>query len=67
MLAAVQDSRFIVWYHPSVIYSDRDLLPLTQFSKEDRLVRALTPGVVWRGYQLVRRLPLAQLGRRGYP
>lgn len=36
MLAAMQDNKFIVWYHPAVIYSDRDLLPLTQFTKEER-------------------------------
>lgn len=37
MLAAMQDNKFVVWYHPAVIYSDKDLLPLTRFTKESRL------------------------------
>ncbi len=34
MLAAMQDDKFVVWYHPAVIYSDKDLLPRTRFTKE---------------------------------
>lgn len=41
MLAAMQDNKFIVWYHPAVIYSDRELLPLTKFTKEGRSVQIL--------------------------
>lgn len=36
MLAAMQDNKFVVWYHPAVIYSDKDLLPLTRYTKEGR-------------------------------
>ena len=36
MLAAMQDNKFVVWYHPAVIYSDKDLLPHTCYSKEGR-------------------------------
>ncbi len=41
MLAAMQDNKFIVWSHPAVIYSDRELLPLTKFTKEGRSVQIL--------------------------
>ena len=34
MLAAMQDDKFVVWYHPAVIYSDKDLLPHIRFTKE---------------------------------
>ena len=37
MLAAMQDDKFVVWYHPAVIYTDKDLLPLTRIIKEGRL------------------------------
>lgn len=37
MLAAMQDDKFIVWYHPAVIYSDKDLLTLTQYTRQERL------------------------------
>lgn len=36
MLAAMQDNKFVVWYYPAVIYSDKDLLPLTRYIKEGR-------------------------------
>ena len=36
MLAAMQDNKFVVWYHPAVVYSDKDLLPLTIVQKEGR-------------------------------
>ena len=34
MLAAMQESRFTIWYHPAVIYVDRGLLPKTVIEKE---------------------------------
>ena len=36
MLAAMQDNKFVVWYHPAVVYADKDLLPLTIVHKEGR-------------------------------
>ena len=36
MLAAMQDAKFVVWYHPAVVYTDRDLLPQTLLCKEGR-------------------------------
>lgn len=38
MLAAMQDNSFVVWYHPGIIYADKDLLPLTLITKEGRYV-----------------------------
>ena len=29
MLAGMQNNKLLVWYHPAVVYTDRDLLPLT--------------------------------------
>lgn len=34
MLAAMQDGKFVVWYHPAVVYFDKDLLPQTTVHKE---------------------------------
>lgn len=34
MLAAMQDNRLTVWYHPAIVYSDKDLLPVTLVHKE---------------------------------
>ena len=34
MLAAMQDGKFVLWYHPAVVYTDRDLLPQTLLRKE---------------------------------
>eukprot|EP00731_Ephydatia_muelleri_P030250 Em0021g773a len=34
MLAAMQDGKFVLWYHPVVVYTDRDLLPQTLLRKE---------------------------------
>ncbi|KAH3805337.1 hypothetical protein DPMN_133638 [Dreissena polymorpha] len=34
MLAALADGKFTVWYYPSAVYVDRDLLPMTVFEKE---------------------------------
>ncbi|XP_052215553.1 intraflagellar transport protein 80 homolog isoform X1 [Dreissena polymorpha] len=34
MLAALADGKFTVWYYPSAVYVDRDLLPRTVFEKE---------------------------------
>ena len=36
MLAAMQDKTFVVWYHPAVVYADKDLLPHTVVHKEGR-------------------------------
>ncbi len=36
MLAVMQDNKFVVWYHPAVLYIDKDLLPLTRLVKEGR-------------------------------
>jgi intraflagellar transport protein 80 len=36
MLAALADGKFTVWYYPSAVYVDRDLLPRTVFEKEAR-------------------------------
>lgn len=36
MLAAMQDNKFVVWFHPAVIYTDKDLLPRTQYTREGR-------------------------------
>ena len=38
MLAALADGKFTVWYYPSAVYVDRDLLPKTVFEKEARYV-----------------------------
>lgn len=34
MLAALADGKFTVWYYPSAVYVDKDLLPKTVFEKE---------------------------------
>uniref|UniRef100_A0A061RJ59 Intraflagellar transport protein 80-like n=1 Tax=Tetraselmis sp. GSL018 TaxID=582737 RepID=A0A061RJ59_9CHLO len=34
MLAAMVDGRLAVWYYPEVVYTDRDLLPVTRTSRE---------------------------------
>ncbi|WAR28818.1 IFT80-like protein [Mya arenaria] len=34
MLAALADGKFTVWYYPSAVYVDRDLMPKTVFEKE---------------------------------
>jgi intraflagellar transport protein 80 len=36
MLVAIADSKFIVWYYPSIVYIDRDLLPAIKHTREDR-------------------------------
>ena len=36
MLAALADGKFTVWYYPSAVYVDRDLLPKTVHEKEAR-------------------------------
>lgn len=36
MLAAFQDGRFIVWYYPSAVYVDQDILPKTLLEKDSR-------------------------------
>lgn len=38
VLAALQDGKFSVWYHPAVVYTDPDLLLKTQLQKEGRCV-----------------------------
>ena len=45
MLAAMQDNKFVVWYHPAVVYADKDLLPLTIVHKEGRWVGVHVCGV----------------------
>ncbi|XP_067307985.1 intraflagellar transport protein 80 homolog [Pseudorasbora parva] len=34
ILCGVQDSQFTVWYYPSVVFVDKDLLPKTIFTKD---------------------------------
>ncbi|XP_016420867.1 intraflagellar transport protein 80 homolog [Sinocyclocheilus rhinocerous] len=36
ILCGVQDSRFTVWYYPSVVFVDKDLLPKTIFTRDSR-------------------------------
>ena len=36
MLAALQDGKFTVWYYPSAVYVDQDILPLTLLEKDSR-------------------------------
>ena len=38
MLAAIQDNHFTIWYYPSVVYADRDILQLTQYDKSARYI-----------------------------
>lgn len=36
ILAGMQDGRFTVWYHPTVVYTDKDLLYETIVRREGR-------------------------------
>lgn len=36
MLAALTDGKIFVWYYPSAVYVDKDLLPKTVFEKDTR-------------------------------
>ncbi len=36
MVAAVVDCKVAVWYHPGVVWTDRDLLDQTKFVRSDR-------------------------------
>ena len=36
ILAGMQDGRFTVWYHPTVVYTDKDLLYGTIVRREGR-------------------------------
>ena len=38
MLAAFQDGKFTVWYYPSAVYVDQDILPQTLLEKDSRSV-----------------------------
>lgn len=38
MLAAVDDGKLAVWYHPMVAFTNKDLLPQTVVRQEDRYV-----------------------------
>lgn len=29
ILVGMQDTRLIAWYHPAIVFTDQDLLPLT--------------------------------------
>uniref|UniRef100_A0A673GGL4 Uncharacterized protein n=1 Tax=Sinocyclocheilus rhinocerous TaxID=307959 RepID=A0A673GGL4_9TELE len=49
ILCGVQDSRFTVWYYPSVVFVDKDLLPKTIFTRDSRYT--LTPAN-WAIYKL---------------
>uniref|UniRef100_A0A673GH61 Uncharacterized protein n=1 Tax=Sinocyclocheilus rhinocerous TaxID=307959 RepID=A0A673GH61_9TELE len=51
ILCGVQDSRFTVWYYPSVVFVDKDLLPKTIFTRDSRYT--LTPAN-WAIYKLSR-------------
>eukprot|EP00906_Rhabdomonas_costata_P015489 RCo022262 len=35
ILVAIADNRLVVWYYPSVVYIDRDLLPKTKIIRQD--------------------------------
>ena len=41
MLAALSDSKLTVWFYPSAVYVDRDLLAITLMEKDARLVLGL--------------------------
>ena len=45
MVAAMQENKFVVCYHPAVVYADKDLLPLTIVHKEGRWVGVHVCGV----------------------
>ena len=47
MLAAMQDKTFMVWYHPAVVYADKDLLPHTVVRKEGRWVGCMCDVCGW--------------------
>ena len=36
ILAGMQDGRFTVWYHPTVVYTDKDLLYSTIVRRDGR-------------------------------
>lgn len=36
ILCGIQDSQFAVWYNPSAVFVDKDLLPKTLFTKDGR-------------------------------
>ena len=36
MLATTQDRHLVVWYHPAVVFTDKDLLHRTSFDKQKR-------------------------------
>lgn len=42
ILCGIQDRQFIVWYHPGVVFIDKDLLPMAEFTKDARLALTLT-------------------------
>ncbi|KAH3805332.1 hypothetical protein DPMN_133632 [Dreissena polymorpha] len=50
MLAALADGKFTVWYYPSAVYVDRDLLPRTVFEKEARLVPKTVRALLWENW-----------------
>lgn len=43
MLAAVDDGKLAVWYHPMVAFANKDLLPQTVVRQEDRSVCTCQP------------------------
>lgn len=42
ILCGIQDNQFTVWYYPSVVFVDKDLLPKTIFSKDSRCTHTHT-------------------------
>ncbi|KAH3859891.1 hypothetical protein DPMN_102712 [Dreissena polymorpha] len=50
MLSALADGKFTVWYYPSAVYVDRDLLPRTVFEKEARWVPKTIRTWLWENW-----------------
>lgn len=36
ILCGIQDNQFTVWYYPSVVFTDKELLPKTLYIKDGR-------------------------------
>ena len=47
MLATTQDRHLVIWYHPAVVFTDKDLLQQTSIDKQKRLLMtSLYPYVI---------------------
>lgn len=45
ILCGLQDTRFTVWYYPSAVYVDKDLLPKTLCEKDARYLYILATSI----------------------